>query len=112
LSYVPVSNLRGTEDTNTAYVTSDFSFTTAVLTIDTKTLHNAYARKFRIVNQDPTNNLNYQQGSPSGVSKPVPPNSEVVVAGWESFIVITPNAGTGKGFIELDLVNVGDAVKK
>jgi len=112
MSYVPKDLLKGILDPRISFYTSDQSFTTSVVNIDLKTQFQAYAKTFRIVNQDSVNNLSYRQGSVSGISKIVPPNSEVVVNGWESFIQITPNAGTGAGFIEFDLVNVPDAYKQ
>jgi hypothetical protein len=111
VSYVQKDKLRGTDDPNIPYVTSDLAFTTAVSVTDTLTQHYALAKKFRIVNQDGTNSLTYKQGSKDGVSKPVPPNSEVIVSGWESFIQITPNAASGLGFLEMDLVTLDNAKK-
>lgn len=112
MSYVPKEGLKGTEDTSVAYYTSDQAFTTSKIVIDFKTQFTAFARKFRIVNSDPTHSLTYKQGSPSGVSKTVPVSSEVVVTGWESYVEITPDGGTGVGYIEYDLVNIPDAYKK
>lgn len=112
MSYVPKDRLRGTQDQNISFYTTDRSFTTSQLITDCVTLFKGYAKRFRIVNQDGTNQLTYRQGGTSGILKPVPPNSEVNVDGWESYIEINPTAVTGKGFLELDIVNIPDCYKQ
>lgn len=111
MSYVDASTLKGNLDPNIPFVTTTLVFGLAVLTVNTKDMFHGFAKEFRIVNQDSVNNLSYRQGAIDAPLKVVPPNSEVVVNGWESFIQITPNAGTGAGFIELDLVDLSVALK-
>ena len=112
MSYVPKERLRGTQDPNISFYTTERAFTTSQLITDCVSLFAGYAKAFRIVNKDGTNQLTYRQGSTSGILKPVPPNSEVVVVGWESYIEINPDAVTGSGFLEIDLVNIPDAYAK
>lgn len=104
MSYVNLAKLKGILDPTIPFFTTTLPFTTAVLIIDALTQFQSYIKAFRIVNADGTNVVTYIQGSLAGTVKTVPINSEVVANGWESFIQITPNAVTGGGFIELDLV--------
>lgn len=110
MSYVDTAKLRGLADPTLSFFTTTLAFTTAVLTIDALTQFQAYIKAFRIVNQDGANVVTYVQGSRFQPTKTVPINSEVSADGWESFIQITPNAVTGTGFIELDLVPRPQAV--
>lgn len=105
MSYVNKAILRGILDPSLSFYTTTLQFTTAVLQIDALTQFGAYIRSFRIVNLDGTNQALYRQGSLAEVQKPVPINSEVSVDGWESFVQITPNAVSGNGFLELDLIS-------
>lgn len=111
MSYVDKTLLKGNLDQTIQFFTTDQAFTTAVITIDAKTMFNAFIKTFRIVNND-ANPLTYVQGQVSGVVKTVPPKSEVLVDGWESLLIITPNAVSGVGFVELDLVNFVDVYRK
>jgi hypothetical protein len=105
VSYVNPAKLKGNLDPTLVVVTSTFGFTIAQLKIDCLTQFGGYAKTFRIVNNDTTNVLTYRQEQNSSPLKIVPPSSEVVVNGWESYIEINPNAVTGTGFIEIDIVN-------
>lgn len=111
MSYVNTAKLKGNLDTTIPFSTSTFPFTTSQLRTDCIAQFGAYSKTFRIVNQDPTNQLTYRQGAPDSTLKPVPPNSEVIVEGWESYIEINPNAATGNGFLEIDLVPYKEAQK-
>lgn len=111
MSYVDTTKLRGLQDPTLSYFTTTLTFTTAVLTIDSLTQFQAYIRAFRIVNQDGANVVTYRQGSGSEPVKTVPISSELVAdPSWESFLQITPNAVSGTGFVELDLVPRDKAV--
>lgn len=109
MSYVNPENLRGVGDALLSTVTTTLPFTTAQLITDCVTQFGSYTRAFRIVNNDAVNQLTYRQGGTSQPLKVVPPSSEVLVEGWESYIEINPNAGTGSGFLELDLVKISEA---
>lgn len=104
MSFVDTSKLRGLQDPTIAFFTTTIAFTTAVLTIDALTQYGAYIKSFRIVNNDGTNVINFVQGDASQPTKQVPINSDFIADGWESYVKITPNAVTGSGYIELDLV--------
>jgi len=112
VSYVDPEKLRGVGDALLSTVTTTQAFTTAQVLIDALTQFSSYMRSFRIVNNDAGASLTYRQGSRNEPLKTVPPSSEVVVEGWESFLEINPNGATGTGFIEMDLVNRFTALKK
>lgn len=112
MSYVNPAILRGVGDALLSTVTTTQAFTTVQVLIDALTQFSSYIRSFRIVNNDAIGNLTYRQGSRAEPLKTVPINSEVVVEGWESFLEINPNAVTGTGFIELDLVDRFKAMLK
>jgi len=111
VSYVDKSILRGVGDALLSTVTSTIAFTLTQEVIDALTQFSSYVRAFRIVNSDALNPLTYRQGGRSEPLKTVPSSSEVVVEGWESYIEINPNAATGVGFIELDLVDRFEALR-
>lgn len=111
MSYVNKDILRGILDTSLSFFNTTLPFTTAVLTIDTLTQYGAYIRSFRIVNNDAANLVNYRTVSTTDTLKTVPPSSALSEQGWESFLQITPNAVTGNGFVELELVSRKDAIR-
>lgn len=63
----------------------------------------------RIINDDNINPILLQVGSVQAPIQSIPPNSDESFNGWFSKIIIIPNAVTGKGFLELDLVQSKDA---
>ena len=79
------------------------------ITIDTMQRFNQLIKSVRIVNDDAVSPLTYRTQSPSGILKTVDQASEVTFDQWGSFIVINPNAVTGEGLLELDLVEPRDA---
>jgi len=112
VSYVNPALLRGVGDALLSTVTTTIAFTTAQQRIDALTQFGSYIRAFRIVNNDAAAALTYRQGAIDSALKSVPPASEVVVEGWESFIEINPNGATGVGVLELDLVDRFQALRK
>lgn len=111
MSYVNKNILRGILDTTLSFFNTTLTFTTAVLIIDTLTQYGAYIRSYRIVNNDAGNAVSYRTVSPTDPIKTVPPSSALTEQGWESFLEITPNAVTGSGYVELELVSRKDAIR-
>lgn len=105
MSYVNPSKLKGLNDLSLSFFTTTLAFTTSVLTVDSLTQFGGYIKAFRIVNNDNTNSVSWIQGGLSQPVKQLTPVSEIVSNGWESFIQITPNAVTGTGFLEIDIVS-------
>lgn len=65
----------------------------------------------RIINDDAVNAITLQVGSDQAPVQSIPPNSDETFDGWFSKIIVTPNAVTGAGFLEIDLVDPKDAKK-
>lgn len=84
---------------------------TAQITLDTMQRFNQLIKSVRIVNDDALAVLTYRTQSPSGILKTVDPSSEVTFDQWGSFIQINPNAVSGNGLLELDLVEPKDALR-
>src|SRR5574341_1429496 len=112
MSYVDPQKLKGTLDPAIPFFTSTLTFTTAVLTIDSLSQFGAYMRSFRIVNLDAAANAQYRMHQATEPQKPIPPSSDVTEESWSSFVQITPNAVSGNGFIEMELVKRKDAERK
>src|SRR5574341_1176778 len=112
MSYVDPQKLKGTLDPAIPFFTITRTFTTTVLTIDSLSQFGAYIRSFRIVNLDGAANAQYRMHQATEPLKPVPPNSDVTEESWSSFVQITPDAVTGNGFIEMELVKKEDAERK
>jgi hypothetical protein len=68
-------------------------------------------KSIRIINNDGANPITYRTASPSSVLKTVPPNSDETIPEWTSYLEINPNAVTGNGILERDLVTNEDAHK-
>jgi len=66
----------------------------------------------KIINNDAINEITYRLHSNRGRARTVPIASEVTVNEWFDIIIVTPNAGTGMGQLELDIVPFKEAKKK
>ena len=63
----------------------------------------------KIINDDAFNTIIYRLHSDRGRARVVPVNSEIEVNEWYDIIIVTPNAATGTGQLEIDTVNFKDA---
>lgn len=104
MSQVEIRKLRGINDTNLNWDTLPFPFTTAVLRHDFLTEYNSYVRAYRVINQDALAVLTYRQDQRNKQEITLDPVSIDNQEGWTSFIEVTPNAGSGTGILEVDLV--------
>jgi len=86
-------------------------FTTAVLNHDTLLQFGLLGKGFRLINDDSVNVLTYRLHSNRAVARTVPVSSEILVQEWYSILLITPNAVTGNGILEMELVDPLDARK-
>jgi hypothetical protein len=109
MSYVDFGRLKSPADQTVPFLIRRIPFTTAQLIIDTQYQFGMLARVVRIVNNDGVNNLTFRLISPSNVLDTVQPNTEATAQEWTSFIEINPNAGTGTGLVEIELVRPEDA---
>ncbi len=104
MSQVEIRKLKGINDTSLTWDTLIFPFTLSVLLHDFLQEYNSYVRAYRVVNQDAVNNLTYRQDSRTRQNITLEPNAIDNQEGWTSLIEITPDALTGTGILEVDLV--------
>lgn len=104
MSQVEIRKLKGINNTDLVWDTLPFPFTIAVLRHDFLQEYASYVRAFRVVNEDAINSLSYRQDSRSKQAVTLDPSSIDNQEGWTSLIEVTPNAVTGVGFLEVDLV--------
>jgi len=65
----------------------------------------------RIINNDPTNNLDVRLHNPRATIQIVPPNSELVISEWFAEIHCIPNAVTGDFQLTIEVANQKDALR-
>jgi len=65
----------------------------------------------KITNDDALNVIIFRLHSDAGRARTVPINSNVVVNEWFDIIIITPDAVTGSGQLELDIVPFKEAIR-
>ena len=111
MSYVQIEQLKGIDDQTLKWDTVQFVFTTAQEIHDFLQENLAYVRAFRVQNLDGANILQYRINSPNSPLITVPINSEDGQTVWTSFIQVIPNAVTGSGLLEVDLVPMAIARK-
>jgi len=87
-------------------------FTTAQVLIDSLQQFQRLIKSYRIVNRDAVAQLTYRIKSPSGTLETVEQSTEVSDDDWTSFLEINPNAVTGSGVVELELVKPQDAQQR
>jgi len=63
----------------------------------------------KIINNDPSNTITYRLHSNRGRARIVPVAGEITVLEWFDIIIVTPNAVTGMGQLELDIVGFEDS---
>jgi len=66
----------------------------------------------KITNDDALNTVTVRLHSNRGRARIVPIQSDMEINEWFDVIIITPNAGTGTGQLELDVVPFKEAFKK
>jgi len=86
-------------------------FTTAVLSHFCSMEFGGWAVGARIINNDTVNELTYRLHSNRGTPRIVPVSSEIEINEWFDIIILTPDAVTGAGQLELDIVPFNEAVK-
>jgi len=105
MSKVEISILKGILDPTLKWDTIPFNFTTAQEVHDFLNENNSYIRGFRVVNNDTGgNSLTYRYGNRSRPLITLGPGESDEQEGWESFVEVNPNAVTGVGLLEVDLV--------
>lgn len=102
---------RSPSDPTIPFSTLPESVGVAQIRHDTLLEFTKLCKELKITNNDAINSITYRTQSPSSVLRSCPPNSEVTVTEWTSYIEINPDAVTGAGLIEMDLVDSKEARK-
>jgi len=68
-----------------------------------------YGVAAKIINNDALNPITYRLHSNRGRARIVPINSEIEINEWFDIIIVTPNAVSGSGQLEIDVVGFKDA---
>ena len=109
MSAIDVENLKSVNDDKIPFQTFPEPIGTTEIKFDTLFRFGKIIKKGRIINDDGTNNITFRVGSIQSPIQTIPPKSDESFDGWVSKIFITPDGVTGKGLLELDLVNSKDA---
>lgn len=109
MSAINTGSLKSVSDPLISFITKNENIGTSQIRHDTLLEFAKITKAIKIVNNDVANNITYRTNSPSDVLKTVPPNSDEIVEGWTSYIEINPNAVTGSGSLEIDLVDPKEA---
>ena len=112
MSHVEVAELKGINDDSLVWDTLPFNFTTGQVRHDFLQENGSYVRAYRVINRDSLNDLTYRQDSASAPPITIEPNSFDEKEGWTSYIQVDPNAISGLGLLEVDLVTRENAQKK
>lgn len=112
MSFVDFARLRSANDTTIPFFTIRLPFTTSQVRIDTQYQYSMVAKAIRIVNSDAVNSLTWRTISNSTPLETLEPATEATAREWTSYIEINPNAATGKGLLEIELVKQEDAYQK
>jgi len=104
MSHVEVAKLKGINDETIKWDTIVFPFLLLQERHDFLTENNSYVRSYRVVNRDTTNILTYRQDQANKQLITLDPSTQENQEGWTSYLEVNPNAVTGSGFLEVDLV--------
>jgi len=88
------------------------NFTTAVIRHFCSMEFGGWGVGAKIVNNDSLNEVSYRLHSPAAIARTVPVNSEIEINEWFDIIIITPDAVTGTGQLEIDVVPFSEARPK
>jgi len=85
------------------------NFTTAAVNIFNSMQRGGWGVGAKIINNDAINTITYRLHSNRGTARVVPVSSEVSINEWFDILIVTPNAVTGTGQLEIDYVSFEDA---
>ena len=109
MSAINPQGLKSASDPIIPFVTRPEVIALAQIRHDSLLEFSRYIKVTRIVNDDAVNPITYRTQSPSNVLKSVPPSSDETIEEWTSYLEINPNAVTGAGILEMDLVEPKNA---
>jgi len=110
LSLPPIELLKARQSTELRIDSrTPENFTTAVVNHFCSMEFGGWAVGAKIINNDATNTITYRLHSNRGTARIVPVSSEIEINEWFDIITITPNAVTGNGQLEIDIVPFAEA---
>lgn len=112
LSVIHLEFLKGIDDRTINANLLKFPFTIAQLRIDFLNRYNSYVQEYRVVNRDLIAALTYRQDGSYTELTTLDPASDDLNRGWTSYLEVNPDAVSGVGVLEVDLVTRENAQKK
>jgi len=110
LSLPSTDLLKPRQSTELVVFSSDpIDFTTAAVNIFNSMQRKGWGVAARIINNDAVNTLTYRLHSNRGTARVVPVSSEITINEWFDILILTPNAVTGTGQLEIDYVLFANA---
>lgn len=111
MSAIDTDSLKSASDPLLPFITRIENFTTAPLRHDSLLEFGYLIKSVKVTNNDNLATLTLRTISPSNNTITVDPSTELTLDEWTSFIEIVPNAVTGNGQIEMNLVTSKEARK-
>ena len=87
------------------------SFTTSHLKHNYALEYNMVAIGARVTNLDSLNTCIVRLHSPHGAARLIPASTAITITEWFEEIYVEPNAGTGTGTLQVELVETKDALR-
>ena len=109
MNQIPVEDLKAATDPNLPFYSFKQVIGTAVITHDILNEFGMMCKAVIITNFDSTNNISVINKDPQNPVDIIPPSTKGEEDTWTSFIQLTPNAVTGNGILELQLVPLKDS---
>lgn len=104
--------LKGIDDRSINASLLKFPFTVTQLRIDFLNRYNSYVQAYRVINRDALATLTYRQDGSYTELTTLDPLSDDANRGWTSYLEVNPNAVSGDGVLEVDIVTRENAQKK
>jgi hypothetical protein len=111
---IPSDDYKSASDPSIPFFSFKEVIGTSVITHDTLNEFGLLCKTVVITNFDTVNNIAVTTKDPANPTDQIPPSTKGSQDEWISFVKITPNVGTGKGILELQLVtreNAKDPMK-
>jgi len=113
LSLPPTELLKPRQSTELEVFSIDpIDFTTAQINIFNSMQRGGWGVGAKIINNDAVNTITYRLHSNRGTARVVPISSEITINEWFDILIVTPNAVTGTGQLEIDYVLFNDARRR
>lgn len=111
MSYYNPDNLKSANDPTIPFKPFRLAFTTAQIKRDTLLEFNMLYKQVTIFNNDAVNSLTVRKEA-SSETITIPPSTAASIPEWGSYLEVNPNAVTGSGLIEFDLVTQENAAQR